>query len=87
MIIYSPPLLSLSKPHPQKQILSENCFCASKKCLKIMLDRGKSFKVVLNKYELLITLKKHIPAPAKCRDFISCHVILLDGSEILVGML
>jgi hypothetical protein len=54
-----------------------------------MLDRGKnrSFRVVLNKYELLITLKKHIPAPAKCRDFIPCHVILLDGSEILVGML
>lgn len=51
-----------------------------------MLDRKRSFRVVLNKYELLITLKKHIPAPAKCRDFIPCHVILLDGSEILVGM-
>lgn len=29
---------------------------------------------------------QHIPAPAKCRDFIPCHVILLDGSEILVDV-
>ena len=28
---------------------------------------------------------KHIPAPPKCRDTITCHVVLLDGSDITVG--
>jgi len=32
------------------------------------------------------TAQQHIPAPPKCRDFISCHVMLLDGSDISVDV-
>ena len=37
------------------------------------------------KRKFLLIEKQHIAAPAKCRDFISCHVMLLDGSDISVG--
>lgn len=29
---------------------------------------------------------QHIPAPAKCREYISCHVMLLDGSDVSVDV-
>lgn len=29
---------------------------------------------------------QHIPAPPKCRDFINCHVMLLDGSDLSVDV-
>merc|ERR1712142_639225 len=29
---------------------------------------------------------QHIPAPPKCRDTITCHVVLLDGSDITVDV-
>ena len=33
--------------------------------------------------------EKHIPAPKNCKkgDIITCHVLLLDGSDITVGEL
>ena len=31
--------------------------------------------------------KKHIPAPKNVRETITCHVVLLDGSDITVGEL